>query len=305
MILGESGTGKELVAHAIHRSHAEPQSPFLVINCAAVPEQLFESELFGHKRGSFTGAVTDKKGLLELANKGTLFLDEVGDIPLPFQVKLLRVIQQRCFKPVGGTEDVQMDVRIICATNKNLEEEVQQGKFREDLFYRLNVIQIKMPPLRERKEDISLLANHFLTKFRLAMGKSVQTISSEAMSFLENYSFPGNVRELENILERAVALETKSAIFPESLPSKLINETISKLPTPVKKATDTAKPGITEQFNLEKGVEAYERDHILKALDQTGGVKKRAAEILGISFRSLRYRIDKYGIADPNPEESD
>ena len=317
MILGESGTGKELVAHAVHRAGSDASSPFVVINCAAVPETLFESELFGHKRGAFTGAVQDKKGIFEQANGGTLFLDEVGDIPLSVQVKLLRAIQQKSFRPVGGVEDVTVDVRIICATNKNLEEMVAKGEFREDLFYRLNVIQIRMPALRERATDIPLLAEHFLRKFSVAMGKPIKGFAKETTRLLQAYSFPGNVRELENIVERAVALESQGIVLPESLPQKLAFSAAGALagaaPPPVVATAPSAPAAGTppaaapagKNFDLEKGVEEFERAHILKALGETKGVKKKAATLLGISFRSLRYRIEKYGIDDPNPEEKE
>lgn len=311
MILGESGTGKELVAHAIHRNSSDPSAPFVVINCAAVPESLFESELFGHKRGAFTGAVADKEGIFEQADGGTLFLDEVGDIPLAVQVKLLRAIQQKSFRAVGGTEDVTVDVRIICATNKNLEEMAAKGQFREDLFYRLNVIQIRMPALRERREDVPALAEHFLSKFSLTMGKPIKGFSKEAMRMLQQYEFPGNVRELENLVERAVALETQTLILPESLPQKLllakaadpVPAAAAAAPVSAPAASAGAAPGGT--FDLERGVEDFERAHIVRALEQANGVKKRAAALLGISFRSLRYRIEKYGIDDPNPEENE
>lgn len=308
MILGESGTGKELVAHAVHRNSSDPSAPFVVINCAAVPESLFESELFGHKRGAFTGAVNDKEGIFQQAHTGTLFLDEVGDIPLAVQVKLLRAIQQKVFRPVGGVEDITVDVRIICATNRNLEEMAAKGQFREDLYYRLNVIQIRMPALRERKEDIALLAEHFLRKFNVTMGKSIKSISREALRMLMAYDFPGNVRELENLIERAVALEPQTVILPESLPQKLLTAKGGDLPSA---AAPVAAPGtipfseVTGPFNLEKGVEDYERAHIVRALEKTNGMKKKAAALLGISFRSFRYRIEKYGIEDPNPEEKE
>ncbi len=308
MILGESGTGKELIAHSIHSNSGNPAAPFVVINCAAVPESLFESELFGHKKGSFTGAVQDKIGIFEQANNGTLFLDEVGDIPLNIQVKLLRAIQQKVFRPIGGTEDVTVDVRLICATNRNLEDLVSKGLFREDLFYRLNVIQIRLPALRERKEDIPTLAEHFLHRFSLVMGKQIKSISKEAMRYLSNYTFPGNVRELENIIERAVALENQSTILPESLPQKLLlqKDSVSPMPPPLPNQTQQSPTAVDgNNFDLEKGVENFERQHIMRALEETKGVKKKAAELLGISFRSLRYRIEKYGISDPNPEEKE
>ncbi len=304
MILGESGTGKELVAHAIHRNSSAPSAPFVVINCAAVPEGLFESELFGHKRGSFTGAVADKEGIFDQADGGTLFLDEVGDIPLPIQVKILRAIQQKNFRPVGANEDRTVDVRIICATNKNLEEMASKGQFREDLFYRLNVIQIRLPSLRERKEDIPALAEHFLRKFCVTMGKPVKGISKAAMQMLLQYDFPGNVRELENLVERAVALETQSVVLPESLPQKLLMQ--KSQPEPTATALSTPKGvSVGDNFDLELGVEEFERGHIIRALEKTNGVKKKAAVLLGISFRSLRYRIEKYGIEDPSPEEKE
>ena len=303
LILGESGTGKELVAHAIHQNSDENPGPFVAINCGAVPESLFESELFGYKKGSFTGANTDKKGIFEAADGGSLFLDEVGEIPLPVQVKLLRALQEKKIRPVGGSEDIPVNVRILSATNRDLEADIKSGRFREDLFYRLNVIQVRLPALRERKEDIPLLANHFLQKYNLGLGKSIKTIGNEAMDALMRYPYPGNVRELENIIERAVALETKSMIFPESLPSKITSLVAHSSPT--SEPANTAQTPLPGGFDLEKQVEFFERQHILKALEQTGGVKKRAANALGISFRSLRYRIEKYGIQDPNPDESE
>ena len=306
MILGESGTGKELVAHSIHHNSAEANSPFVAVNCGAVPESLFESELFGHKKGSFTGATNEKIGIFEQAHKGTLFLDEVGDIPPLIQVKLLRAIQGKSFRPVGGAEEIQVDVRIICATHRNLEEMVKTGAFREDLFYRLNVIQIKMPALRERKEDIPLLAESFLARFNLSMGKLIKSISKEAMRTLTLYDFPGNVRELENIIERAVALEVNPSILPESLPHKLSMKD-GNAPNPaIPSALASPIPeNIPPGFDLEKSVENLERAYINKALEQAHGVKKKAAGILGVSFRSLRYRIEKYGIHDPNPTEAE
>jgi two-component system response regulator PilR (NtrC family) len=290
LIGGESGTGKELVAKAIHYNSPRKDKAFVTINCGAIPENLMESELFGHKKGSFTGAVANKMGLFEAAHDGTLFLDEIGELTLPIQVKLLRAIQERTFKPVGGTEDITVDVRIISATNKDLEKEVQAGHFREDLFYRLNVIQIKLPPLRDRRDDIPILAQHFLEKYTKELGKDIRKISAEAMSLLQAYGYPGNVRELENIIERSVALESTNVVLQESLPAFLARR-------------DEGRGGLgavpeipAEGVNLEDLVGALERTLLLKALEKTNGVKKKAAKLLKISFRSMRYRLEKYGI---------
>ncbi|MBU4420933.1 MAG: sigma-54 dependent transcriptional regulator, partial [Proteobacteria bacterium] len=217
LISGESGTGKELIARAIHEQSDRCDKPFVVINCGGIPETLMESELFGHKKGSFTGATRDKKGLFKIADKGTIFLDEIGEFSPPIQVQLLRVVQERAFKEVGGNEDISVDIRIISATNKKLEEEVIAKNFREDLFYRLNVIEIKMPPLRERKSDLRALAQHFLEKYSKEMGKEITKISSYAIDLLQKYDFPGNIRELENLIERSVALSNTNIILPESL----------------------------------------------------------------------------------------
>ncbi len=290
LISGESGTGKELVAKAIHYNSPRRDKPFVTINCGAIPENLMESELFGHKKGSFTGAVANKIGLFEAANEGTIFLDEIGELTPPIQVKLLRAIQERTFKPVGGTEDVTVDVRIISATNKDLEKEVAAGTFREDLFYRLNVIQIKLPPLRERREDIPILAQHFLEKYAKELGKDIRKISAEAMNLLTAYSYPGNVRELENIIERSVALESSNVILQESLPSFLARREAG--PGGFGVVPDIPPEGV----NLEDLVGALERTLLLKALERTNGVKKKAAKLLKISFRSMRYRLEKYGI---------
>lgn len=306
LIFGESGTGKELVAHAIHNSGPEANSPFVAINCGAIPENLLESELFGHKKGAFTGAISDTKGLFQQADGGTVFLDEIGEMPLGLQVKLLRAIQTKSFRPVGGSEDISADLRFICATNKDLEEAVKNGNFREDLFYRLNVIQIRVPSLRDRKDDIPMLAKHFLQKFSVVMGKPIKSISNEAMKILSRYDYPGNVRELENTIERAVALETREIILPENLPQKIRDFVAGEGAVEHASITAPAQVKLDETgFNLEKQVEEFERKHILLALEKTGGVKKKAAELLGLSFRSFRYRIEKYGIEDPNPQESD
>jgi len=217
LITGESGTGKELIARAIHEQSDRHDKPFVVINCSGIPETLMESELFGHKKGAFTGATQDTKGLFEIADKGTVFLDEVGEISIPMQVKLLRAVQERVFKAVGGNEDISVDIRFISATNKELEKEVISGRFRDDLFYRLNVIEIKLPPLRERKSDLRILAQHFLEKYSREMGKEIAKISSYAIDMLNKYDFPGNIRELENLIERSVALCSTNIILPDSL----------------------------------------------------------------------------------------
>lgn len=295
LINGESGTGKELIARAIHYNGPLKDKPFVTVNCGAIPENLMESEMFGHKKGSFTGAIADKKGLFEVANTGTIFLDELGELPLTMQVKLLRVIQEGTFKRVGGTEDITVDVRVISATNKNLEHEVKAGRFREDLFYRMNVIQITCPPLRERKEDVPMLAGHFLEKFSKSLGMNVKKISNEAMDVLRKYHYPGNVRELENIIERTVALEPGAIILPESLPrhmSEAREESHGQVDP------QTIQIDSTKGIELERLTAEFERALLVKALEQTGGVKKKAAKLLNISFRSMRYRVDKYGLGN-------
>jgi two-component system response regulator PilR (NtrC family) len=289
LITGESGTGKELVAKAIHYNSPRKEKPFVTLNCGAIPESLIESELFGHMKGAFTDAIATKKGLFELADEGTIFLDEISELPLPMQVKLLRVLQDKEFKRVGGTEDIQVDVRIISATNKDLEEEVKKKLFREDLFYRLNVIQIKLPPLRERKEDIPFLAIHFLKRYSEELNKNISNISPEALHILLNYEYPGNVRELQNIIERGVALESTQELTAQNLNSYLEEQ----LP-PRKGLFDLEIP--KEGVDLEKMVEDLERALLLKALDMTKGIKKKAAELLNINFRSIRYRLEKYGL---------
>jgi len=298
LITGESGTGKELVARAIHYEGDRKDKPFVPINCGAIPENLIESELFGHQKGAFTGAVANKSGLFEMANQGTIFLDEITELPVQLQVKLLRVIQERNFRRVGGIEDIAVDVRIIAASNKEIDREVKEGRFREDLFYRLNVIPIQMPPLRERQEDIRLLAEHFFEKHTKELGKEIKGISHEAMDYLESYSYPGNIRELENIIERAVALENTSIILPESLPEYIRTQKVGwALPTVGGQEIQRPEIEMPEGgINLEKHIEDYEKAIILDALKKSGGVKKKAAELLGMSFRSMRYKIDKYGI---------
>jgi two-component system response regulator PilR (NtrC family) len=293
LITGESGTGKELIAHAIHRESNRRNHPFIVINCGGIPENLMESELFGHKKGAFTGAGQDKKGLFELAHHGTVFLDEIGELSLPLQVKLLRAVQERVFKAVGGTEDIHVDIRFISATNKQLEQEVINGGFREDLFYRLNVIEIKVPPLRERKGDLRALAQHFLEKYAANMDKKISKISSYAIDMLQKYDFPGNVRELENLMERSVALSNTNILLPDSL----------ALSVHKKRWIDGAKSDQQYDLNqvaqgvaLDAILEDIERAYLQKAIECSGGSKQKAADLLGISFRSFRYRYSKLGI---------
>jgi two-component system response regulator PilR (NtrC family) len=289
LITGESGTGKELVAKAIHYNSPRKEKPFVTLNCGAIPESLIESELFGHMKGAFTDAIATKKGLFEVADEGTIFLDEISELPLLMQVKLLRVLQDKEFKRVGGTEDIRVDVRIISATNKDLEEGVKEKRFREDLFYRLNVIQIKLPPLRDRKEDVQILANHFLKKYSEELNKNIAKFSPEALPILLNYEYPGNVRELQNIIERAVALESNQELTAHNLSSYLNEQPLLR-----KGPIDIEIPN--EGIDLEKMVEDLERTLLLKALDKTKGIKKKAAELLHINFRSMRYRLEKYGL---------
>jgi two-component system response regulator PilR (NtrC family) len=292
LITGESGTGKELIAKSIHQESDRSDQPFVVINCGGIPETLMESELFGHKKGSFTGATQDKKGLFEIAHRGTIFLDEIGELSLPIQVKLLRAVQEKVFKPVGGNEDISVDIRIISATNKNLEKEVIADNFREDLFYRLNVIEIKVPPLRERKTDLRLLAQHFLEKYSQEMGKEISKFSSYAIDLLNKYDFPGNIRELENLLERSVALSTTNIILPDSLALSLHKRRWIEGFKDRRFDLDEVSRGVL----LDGILEDIERGYLRKALDCSNGNKNKAADLLGVSFRSLRYRLDKLGI---------
>ena len=286
LIAGESGTGKEVVARGIHRASERRDAPFVALNCGAIPENLLESELFGHVKGSFTGAVQNKAGLFEVAQSGTVFLDEIADLGLLLQVKLLRVIQERVFRRVGGTTDVRFDARIVAATNRNLADEVAAGRFREDLYYRLNVIEIPLPPLRERRDDIPLLVEHFIEKYGRELGKPVDGLDGDALARLQEHGFPGNVRELENVIERAVALCRGSRIGLDLLPPALIERRSAPRGAPVR----------GNGANLDELVSSYERGLLLEALQQSGGVKKRAAQRLGISFRSFRYRLEKLGI---------
>ena len=289
LITGESGTGKELIAKAIHEESARKDKPFVVVNCGGIPETLMESELFGHKKGAFTGATQDKKGLFETADKGTIFLDEIGELGLPIQVKLLRAVQERVFKPVGSNEDVSVDIRIISATNKKLEEEVIAGNFREDLFYRLNVIEIKVPPLRERKGDLRVLAQHFLEKYSTEMGKEVSKLSSYAIDLLNKYDFPGNIRELENLMERSVALSSTNIILPDSLALSLHKRRWIEGVKSRRFDLDEVRNGVS----LDAILEEIEKAYLEKALECTNGRKQEAADLLGISFRTFRYRMGK------------
>ena len=294
LIAGESGTGKELVARAIHYSGSRHEGPFVPVNCGAIPETLMESELFGYRRGAFTGAVRDKRGLFEEASGGTIFLDEIADLPLHLQVKLLRVIEEKIIRPLGSTDPTPIDIRVIAATNKKLEDEVSKGRFREDLFYRLNVIKIILPPLRERKEDISPLAIHFIGKYSREMGKDVRGISPKALEILENYHYPGNVRELENIIARCVALETFNVIRHETLPQLVSGKDYFDLET-----------SFSSNAGLDTLLGNVEKKMIEKALRSTGGNKTEAAKILGITLRSLRYRLAKHGLYEESGDEDE
>ncbi|HEV8371423.1 MAG TPA: sigma-54 dependent transcriptional regulator [Pyrinomonadaceae bacterium] len=287
LVTGESGTGKELVARAIHDTSPRAERPFVSVNCGAFTETLLESELFGYIKGSFTGANANRKGLFEAANSGTIFLDEIGEMSPAMQVKLLRVLQERRVRPVGATEETQVDTRVIAATNRDLASMVSTGTFREDLYYRISVIPIELPPLRERSEDISELATHFVEKFCGPTGRAL-AISESAMRLLERYSWPGNVRELEHTIERAVALETTSAIEPERLPEKVTNYN----PYRVAEAMEFPDEGI----NLTAHLDQLEKTYLVEALRRTGGNQTNASELLRLSVRSLRHLLDKHGI---------
>jgi len=289
LLTGESGTGKGLVAQAIHFHSLRRDKPMVSLNCGAMPENLLESELFGHMRGSFTGADTNKKGLLEVAERGTVFLDEIGEMSAVMQVKLLRVLQERRFRRVGGLEELQADIRVIAATNQDLARAISEGRFREDLYYRINVIPIALPPLRDRREDIPLIAEHFLVKYSEQMEKEISGITHETMKLLVQYDWPGNIRELENVMERAVALEHSPAILPESLPAGIRGDTPRAVTAPVE--------GLPEAgFDLEAHVKEIEMNYISEALKRAGGVQVKAAELLGMSFRSFRYYVKKYNL---------
>ncbi|HEY4706281.1 MAG TPA: sigma-54 dependent transcriptional regulator [Thermodesulfobacteriota bacterium] len=296
-ITGESGTGKELVARAIHNESDRKEGPFVAVNCGAIPENLIESELFGHVKGAFTGALAQREGLAEQADGGTLFLDEITELPLHLQVKLLRFIQERSIRRVGGAGDVTVDVRLVAASNRDLETEVREGRFREDLFYRLNVIRIQTPPLRERKEDIPHLVTHFIGKYNKLLGKEVKKPVEEAMCALMDYDYSGNVRELENIIERAVTLSDGQDIGIEQLPAHVrANAGQGALASTAEAPEPMSVPA--GGMDLEKTVEDFEKAMIMDALRKSGGVKKKAAELLGLSFRSMRYKLSKYGVSE-------
>jgi Nif-specific regulatory protein len=281
LIRGESGTGKELAAHAIHYNSQRSAKPFVKVNCAALPESLIESELFGHEKGAFTGAIARKRGRFEMAEAGTLFLDEIGDLSPAMQVKLLRVLQEREFERVGGVETVRVNVRLIAATNVDLEQAVQDGRFRSDLYYRLNVFSIYLPPLRERKTDILLLADHFLEKYGRQNGKRIKRISTPAIDMLVSYHWPGNVRELENVIERSTLVCEGSVIHGHNLPPTL----------------QTAEgSGTVTKMSLEQAVNAFEKDLIQDVLKTARGNRARAARMLDTTERILGYKVSKYGI---------
>jgi two-component system NtrC family response regulator len=284
LITGESGTGKELIAKVIHHASDRSDGPFVAVNMAALPDNLVESELFGHEKGAFTGADKFRKGRFEMADVGTLFIDEVGDIPLTTQVKLLRVLQEQQFERVGSSNPVRVNVRVIAATNKNLEKMVSDGTFREDFYYRLNVVKIALPPLRKRKTDIPLLVDHFIRRFTESYGKPVKGFSKEAMDLLIKYSFPGNVRELENIVERAIVLARDDMITTSDLPGTVKGESLEK--TCIE----------TTSGNFQDRVESFEKELIIQALQESNGVQTKAAELLGMTERHLRYKLKKYGM---------
>jgi two-component system response regulator PilR (NtrC family) len=290
LVTGESGTGKELVARAIHFNSPRRDRPFVALNCGALPETLLESELFGHMRGAFTGADSTRKGLVEIAEKGTIFLDEIGEMSQMMQVKLLRVLQERKFRRVGGGEEIDADIRVVTATNRELGKLVDEGRFREDLFYRINVIPVHLPALREREGDILLLAEHFVARFSQAMGKTIRAIADDARERLEAYPWPGNIRELENAMERAVALETSDVIGISSLPAA-VQRGEGRRP-----GQGGSMPQLPQGFDLEQHVQEIEREYIAEALRRAGGVKVKAAELLGMSFRSFRYYMKKYNL---------
>jgi two-component system, NtrC family, response regulator PilR len=294
LITGESGTGKELVARAIHENSIRAQAPFITINCGAFPETLLESELFGYMKGAFTGANENRQGLFQAAHGGTLFMDEIGNMSLTMQVKLYRVLQEGKVRPIGSNEEADVDVRIIAATNKDFEKEIAEGRFREDLYYRLSVIPIQVPALRERREDIPLLTRHFLERFRKTMEKPIEGIAPEAMTKLEGYDWPGNVRELENTMERAVALETGREISVRVLPERIVLGYAGPVAGSVVASQTVEFP--EEGVEFEKVIAATERRYLQAALERAGGVRTRASELLKITYRSFRHYAKKHSL---------
>ncbi len=289
LVTGETGTGKELVARAIHFNGLLKERPFVVVDCASLPQDILESELFGHEKGAFTGAIAKKLGKFEIAHGGTLFLDEVGNLTLAIQAKLLRVLQEKQIQRVGGTKPIKINVRIIAATHRDLEKAVKENSFREDLYYRLNVVLIPLPALRRRKDDIPLLVEHFLRQYRSESKGKIKYVPPETMNLLMNYSWPGNVRELENIIERAVVMGKESTILPEDLPSE------------ISEASYISYPDLTAgKTFLKQRVVNLERKLIIEALEKTGWVQTKAAKLLGISRRIIRYKMQKYGIEKPS-----
>jgi two-component system response regulator HydG len=286
LIMGESGTGKEVVANAIHHNSPRAQQPFIKVSCAALPETLLESELFGHEKGAFTGAVSRRKGRFELSHRGTIFLDEIAEMSLATQTKLLRVLQERSFEPLGSSRTIRVDIRVITATNRELAAQVREGRFREDLFYRLNVVPLTVPPLRERKEDIPLLANHFLALFREKNSKPIKAISGKALDLLLRYEWPGNIRELENCIERAVIMARGEVVVPADLPPQI--QMLSREEGPM-------------EFVIPSGISLgeMERAVIVKTLAETGGNRTRTAEILGINRRTLQNKLKQYALDTP------
>ncbi len=300
LIIGESGTGKELVAHAVHDKGPRANHPFVPVNCGAIPESLMESELFGHVKGAFTGAVNNRLGLFREADGGTIFLDEIGEMPLPLQVKLLRVLQEREVTPVGGNKGGHVDIRVIAATNRDLEAEVAAGRFRQDLYYRLNVITLSTPPLRERMGDLPLLIHHFLVRSATTNGKTPHQISPQAMRILLDYHYPGNIRELENIIQHAVTMAEEETIRGKDFPAHLQTPAVPHGEDSAQtKELSNHSPQVSTDFfgkgiSLDDELETYEQNILRAALAKTGGVQKRAAEVLGINYRSLRHRLQKY-----------
>ena len=308
LITGESGTGKELVARAIHILSPRRRAPFVPVNCGAIPAELLESELFGHEKGAFTNAIRTRPGRFELANGGTIFLDEIGEMSPMLQVKLLRILQERSFERVGGTSTITVDIRVVAATNIDIEEAVRERRFREDLFYRLNVIPIQMPPLRERQEDIPLLIDHFLNRFREKKGWAVEAIDDAAMELLCRYQWPGNVRELENVVERMVVLAQSSVISVDDIPQRIRRE-VGSAPAPA--ADGVADPAVSapilpeEGLPLAKTVEEFERSLIVQALERTGWVKSKAAKLLRMNRTTLIEKLKKQGLMQPPGQGKD